>query len=128
MKNTSVLLTIAMVCATLNSNAQNSIKGIIKDELTKESLINATIYLTDLKIGATTDINGHYELNNLPTGNYLFEIKYVGYKTQTERIKIDKDLVHDFELNTAVSELNEVVVTAVTRTTELKQSPLIIKP
>ena len=127
MKNISVLLTIAMVFATLNSDAQNSIKGSIKDELSKESLVNATIYLTDLKIGATTDINGHYELNNLPYGNYLFEIKYVGYKTQTERIKIDGNLVHDFQLNTAVSELNEVVVTAVTRTTELKQSPLIIK-
>jgi iron complex outermembrane recepter protein len=101
--------------------------GSIKDENTQESLVNATVYITDLNIGATADANGHYEFANVPNGNYLFEIKYVGYKNKTERIKIDKNFEKDFLLNTAISELNEVVVTAVTRSTELKQSPLIIK-
>ena len=113
--------------ATQNMYAQNKIMGSIKDENTQESLVNAAIYITDLKIGATADINGHYEFTNIPNGNYLFEVKYVGYKNKTERIKIDKNLEKDFLLNAAISELNEVIVTAVTRSTELKQSPLIIK-
>ena len=127
MKYLSLIITFAMGFATQNMYAQNKIMGSIKDENTQESLINASIYIADLKIGANADVNGHYEFNNIPNGNYLFEIKYVGYKNKTERIKIDKNHEKDFLLNAAISELNEVVVTAVTRSTELKQSPLIIK-
>jgi iron complex outermembrane recepter protein len=128
MKYLFVMMTVASVLATQNTFAQNTITGNIKDENTQESLINATIYITDLKIGANTDANGQYTFSNVPNGNYLFEVQYVGYKNETERIRIDKNVQQDFFLNAAVSELNEVVVTAVTRSTELKQSPLIIKP
>ncbi len=121
------LVSVALVFATQNIYAQNKITGTVKDEITQESLINAAIYLADLKINATTDANGHYEFVNIPNGNYLFEVKYLGYKIKTERIKIDKNLEKDFLLNTAISELNEVIITAVTRSTELKQSPLIVK-
>jgi iron complex outermembrane recepter protein len=127
MKYLSLIILLVMGFAAENLSAQNKISGSVKDENTQESLINAAIYLSDLKIGATTDVNGHYELLNIPNGTYLIEIKYVGYKDKTERLKIDKSTDHDFLLNAAVSELNEVVVTAVTRSTELKQSPLIIK-
>jgi iron complex outermembrane recepter protein len=128
MKYLIVMMTVASVLATQKAIAQNTITGNIKDENTKESLINATIYITDLKIGANTDANGYYTFSNIPNGNYLFEVQYVGYKNKTERLKVDKNAQQDFYLNSAVSELNEVVVTAVTRSTELKQSPLIIKP
>jgi iron complex outermembrane recepter protein len=127
MKYSILIITLAMGFATQKMCAQNKIMGSIKDENTQESLVNATIYITDLNMGATADVNGHYEFANVPNGNYLFEIKYVGYKNKTERIKIDNNFEKDFLLNTAISELNEVVVTAVTRSTELKQSPLIIK-
>jgi iron complex outermembrane recepter protein len=128
MKYLSLITLIALVLATQNGYAQNSIKGTIEDEQTKEGLINASVYITDLKIGATADMNGRYELTNIPNGTYLFEVKYVGYKNKTARIKIDNNKQQDFLLNAAVSELSEVIVTAVTRSTELKQSPLIIKP
>jgi iron complex outermembrane recepter protein len=122
-----LLLSVAIVFATQNMYAQNKIEGNIKDENTQESLVNAIIYLVDLKIGATADKNGHYEFAGIPNGNYLFEVKYLGYQNKTERIKIDRNLEKDFLLNAAISELNEVIITAVTRSTELKQSPLIIK-
>jgi iron complex outermembrane recepter protein len=122
-----LIIPIALLAAMTITHAQNKIEGIIRDEQTKESLINATIYITDLKMGANADVNGHYEFTNIPNGTFLFEVKYVGYKTTVKRLKIDGNIQQDFLLTQAVSELNEMVVTAVTRTTELKQIPLIIK-
>ncbi len=107
--------------------AQNKITGSVKDEGTKEGLIEATVYISDLKIGTTTDNNGLFVFDNVPNGNYLLEIKYIGYKNHIERVKIDKNTTLDFLLSSAVSELNAVVVTAVTHATELKLSPLVIK-
>ncbi len=107
--------------------AQNKLTGSVKDDQTKEGLIEATVYITDLKIGTTTDENGHFTFDNVPNGNYLFEVKYIGYKNHIERVKIDKNTTLDFLLSSAVSELNAVVVTAVTHATELKLSPLVIK-
>jgi iron complex outermembrane recepter protein len=119
---------LAMLFAMPFASSQNRLSGNIKDELTKEALINATIYITDLKIGAAADLNGNYEITDIPSGTYLIEIKYVGYKTQAIHININQNIKQDFLLASAVAELNVVVVTAVTRSTELKESPLIIKP
>ena len=128
MKIITLYIAAIFVLVNQNLNAQNKITGNIKDEQTKENLVNAAVYIPDLRVGTTADSEGNYVLENIPNGTYLFEIKYIGYKNITERIKIEGDSRQDFLLNSAVSELHEVIVTAVTRSTELRQSPLIIKP
>ncbi|MCH5688368.1 carboxypeptidase-like regulatory domain-containing protein [Niabella sp. W65] len=123
----SILLLVAFVSATLNIFAQNSISGTVKDETTNENLAGASIYIADLKTGATTDTNGSYKINNLKRGTYLLEINYTGYQPIIEKISIDKDTVMDFLLSPAVTELNELIITGVTRSTELRLSPVIVK-
>lgn len=128
MKQKIIYTIVAFVFATQTIVAQNKISGNVKDEITKENLTGVTIYISDLKNGTTTDIQGNYKMENIKTGSYLFEISFVGYKKRVERIYIENDTVVDFYLSQSVSELSEVVVTAVTRSTELKLSPIIIKP
>lgn len=122
------IMIVAFVFAAQNMVAQIKIMGNIKDEQTKEVLTGAIVYLSGLKTGASTDKDGKYIIEKLKTGTYLFEISYIGYKRRVERINIKKDTVINFELNQSVSELSEVIVTAVTRNTELKFSPVVIKP
>jgi len=119
---------IAFVFANQTFVAQNKISGNIKDDQTNEILIGVSIYISDLKTGTSTDRKGNYQLENIKTGTYLFEISFNGYKKRVERIDINKDTVLDFLISQSVSELNEVVVTAVSHSTELKLSPIIIKP
>jgi iron complex outermembrane receptor protein len=119
---------IAFVFANQTFVAQNKISGNIKDDQTNEILTGVSIYISDLKTGTSTDQKGNYQLENIKTGTYLFEISFNGYKKRVERIDINKDTVLDFLISQSVSELNEVVVTAVSHSTELKLSPIIIKP
>ncbi len=128
MKINIIYTIVAFVFAIKTVVAQNKISGNIKDEQTKEILSGVLIYINDLKTGATTDKEGNFKLENIKTGTYLFEISLIGYKKSVKRIYISKDTLVSFLISESVSELNEVVITAVSRSTELKLSPIIIKP
>jgi iron complex outermembrane recepter protein len=108
--------------------AQHIISGNIKDDETNEVLEGVSVYISDFKTGANTDKEGNYKLKGIKTGGYLLEVSLVGYKEIVKRIDISNDTVVDFSLSRSVAELNEVVVTALSRSTELKLSPIIIKP
>ncbi len=128
MKIKIIYTIVAFVFATQTFVAQNKISGNIKDEQTKEILSGVLIYINDLKTGAITDKEGNFKLENIKTGTYLFEISLIGYKKSVKRIYIANDTLVSFLISESVSELNEVVITAVSRSTELKLSPIIIKP
>ena len=128
MKINIIYTIVAFVFAIKTVVAQNKISGNIKDEQTKEILSGVLIYINDLKTGATTDKEGNFKLENIKTGTYLFEISLIGYKKSVKRIFIGNDTLVSFLISESVSELNEVVITAVSRSTELKLSPIIIKP
>ena len=128
MKLKIICTIVAFVFAFQTIVAQNKITGNIKDELAKKDLTGVTVYISDLKTAASTDKEGNYKIDNIKTGTYLFEISFVGYKKRVERIYIGKDTLLDFLIRPAVAELNEIVITAVSHSTELKLSPIIIKP
>ena len=128
MKIKIIYTIVAFVFAIKIVVAQNKISGNIKDEQTKEILSGVLIYINDLKTGAITDKEGNFKLENIKTGTYLFEISLIGYKKSVKRLFISKDTLVSFLISESVSELNEVVITAVSRSTELKLSPIIIKP
>jgi iron complex outermembrane recepter protein len=115
------------IIATKSSIAQFKISGNIKDSKTNENLSGVSVYMNDLKIGVSTNKNGDYVFENIKAGTYILEISTTGYKTVVEKIVLKENRVINYSLEAAVAELNEVVVTAVTRATELKRSPIIIK-
>lgn len=128
MKYFQFLLFAVFINFYSNGFSQISIQGTINDKATKESLPGVSIYISDLKTGSVTDINGKYSINNIKPGAYLFEVSYVGYKRIVNRYQITGDTILNFILEESPTELNQIVVTAVTHSTELKLSPVIIKP
>lgn len=124
----SFFILIAFIFLYTTANGQFKLSGQIVDEQTNETLAGVTLYLSDLKKGTVTDPQGRYVFEKLKPGSYLLEISFSGYKKRVERIELNSDSLRNFLLSQSVSELNEVVVTAVSRSTELKLSPVIIKP
>ncbi len=66
------------------------VKGYVFDAVSKEPLPYANIYLSDSRIGATSNTEGYFILLNIPAGLQELTIEYIGYKTQL------------FDLNVAV--------------------------
>ncbi len=104
--------------------AQNNLTGTIVDQSDGAQLVGVSVVLTELKRSAFTDKNGQFQFKNLPTGNFLLEVHYVGYQTQTENVFIKGETKLDFRLTDAVTEISEVVVTGTSHATELRKHPI----
>ncbi len=106
--------------------SQNSLTGKVTYILDQSPAIGATVYIPDLKRGASTYRDGTYSIDHLPKGRFLVEIKFTGYANFIQAVQIDGVTPLNVSLDQAVTELNEVVVTGVSHSSELKNNPLPI--
>ena len=118
---------VAMFLATQLVMAQYKLSGKITDFDTNEPVKNASVYLVDLKKSTVSDQNGNYAFQNLKSGKYFVEITSDNYTSLLVSIEVNQDAVSDFTLQKSAKEIDEVVVTAVTRASELKKIPVVIK-
>lgn len=121
------LFFIVFLLATSSAYAQFRVSGNVTDSLTGHPLGGAVVHFTDHNRFAVCDTGGYYLFANVKPGTYLLELSSAGFKSRVVKIKVDTSITLDFSLLPAVSELSEVVVTGVSRSTEIRQTPVIIK-
>lgn len=102
------------------------LSGNVTDAKSGEPLASATVYIPDLQTGVITDSAGHYTFKPLPAGSYLIEVRYIGHKTITRNIRIIGSVKSDFALTENAVEESEVVVTGLSKATQIKRSPVPI--
>ncbi len=97
--------------------AQNTYKAIIKDKLTKETLVGATAVIKETTNGSAADVNGKVSINNIPDGKQLIEFTFLGYESRVDTILFPllKDTLFTVYLSGGSEELEEVVITSSTR-------------
>jgi hypothetical protein len=93
---------------TLRAQNQFTISGTVKDSLTGEALIGATIKNQEGKSGVITNSYGFYSLT-VSGGNYLLYVSYIGYKTMAVKVSANKNLRLNIEMN-AANALDEIIV------------------
>ena len=59
------------------------LEGRVYDEINNEPIIGANVIITGTTLGASTDVDGNYRIENLTAGLYNLEVSYLGYQTQT---------------------------------------------
>ncbi len=108
------LLTVTLIfCGAVSMQAE-TLRGTVKDAITGEPLIGATVKIVELEnAAAIADIDGKYQINLAKGGRYTIEANYVGYEPSvTKEILISgaKEVVLDITLRENSTELKEVVV------------------
>ena len=109
---------LVIVCATffpLSAHAQGIVKGLVVDDLTNEPVPFATVQLQGTDIGAVTDIEGKYRIENIKPGLYNLECSFVGYKKEIVfeiQINADRPAEANFRLREQASNLGEVEIRA----------------
>ncbi len=85
--------------------------GSITDKETNQPVSFAYIHLEELNRTSASDIDGLFELKNVPEGSYTLSIHRIGYKTQKRKIEIDDNLELKIELTQTLltSETIEVI-------------------
>ena len=85
----------------------------------------ATLHLQPTGAMAVTDMNGKATIENVPTGDYVLQLRYVGYEPQNTRVKVDRDLQLSYQLVPTSLALKEVTVTAKQRESGASTSSVI---
>jgi iron complex outermembrane receptor protein len=101
-----------------------SLSGTITDKADGKPIPGATISIPDLRIGTISDANGKYSIGQLPKGIYLVQISFIGYATFNQRVDLSKTTKLDVILQTSSIEASEVVITGVSKATEIKRDPV----
>lgn len=107
------LLLFCCLCFSLSLFAQKqTISGYIKDQSNGESLIGATVFVNELKIGSASNTYGFYSLT-LPKGTYTLTFSSAGYQRVERQITLENQSISlNIELSDKIAELQEVKVTA----------------
>jgi hypothetical protein len=85
------------------------VRGRITDAATGEPLAGATVFARQLRIGASADPRGYYNIA-LPSGSHVLEISFVGYQTRFISIDIRTQYNIDIALEREDQLLKEVVI------------------
>ncbi|WP_353721260.1 TonB-dependent receptor [Dyadobacter sp. 676] len=96
-----------------------TIRGNIRDEVSKSPVIGASILLVgesaEGPVGAVTDVHGDFIIVGVPTGRRTFQVTMIGYEPQQLSniiVTAGKEVILNVTLTEAVQNLNEVLVTA----------------
>lgn len=90
--------------------SQINISGNITDNKNMP-LVGVTIFAPDMNKGTVSDINGNYELENLPRGNHKIQYSILGYTNHVESLFVkDENIVVNVKLHESAIEMEELVV------------------
>ena len=78
-----VVVLIFPLLATTAFAQSGSIFGVILDQESGETLIGANVLVEGTLQGATTDLDGRFEINDLDVGAYNLVVSYIGYNSLT---------------------------------------------
>ena len=108
--------------------AQNSdISIFITDSETNEPLLGATVYFEELEKGAVTDFDGIANFTEIPNGNHIIKISYIGFKTIETTIEVGTKKTFTFKLESGGNELDEVVIQSSRSTRTVRKIPTRIE-
>ena len=102
------------LCQLTFAQETGTLKGVITDTKTGETLIGASVTLeTDKTKGSAADFNGNYSLT-LPAGPHKVVISFTGYNSKTKEVTITagQTITLNVDLAVTAKELGAVVVSA----------------
>ena len=126
MKNT-FLNTLFLFISIITFAQTSDISISVSDAETNEPLLGATVYFEELEKGAVTDFDGIATFTEIPNGNHIIKISYIGFKTIETTIDVGTKKEFDFKLESGGNELDEVVIQSSRSTRTLRKIPTRIE-
>jgi iron complex outermembrane receptor protein len=120
----AILFASQIVFAQLRIRTQLS--GKITDAKTGEPLQGASVVIADSRMGTTTNNEGVFTLNNVPSGHTIIDVSYAGYETVVDHIDITRNNQVNFQLKRSIREYEGVTVTGVAGATSIRKTPIPI--
>ena len=119
------MLTIIMCFSIKAQTSDIQIKVVSESE--NEPLLGATVYFEELEKGAVTDFDGIATFTEIPNGEHIIIISYLGFETLKTTILIPNNSDLIFKLKSGGNELDEVVLQSSRSTRTVRKIPTRIE-
>lgn len=110
----------------------NNVRGFVYEKSSGEPMMFCNVYLKGTTIGASTDINGFFNITKIPDGEYEIYVTNLGYDTIKENLRLYNNATVDkkYYLTESSVILEAVNITAdkIEARTETKTSVVNITP
>ena len=107
------VLAIVLFTSQMAFAQSGSVTGQVTDFDTEEPIPGVNVLIQELSRGAATDVNGEFEITNVPSGTYTLVVTFIGYDRYEESIAVENsELNLDISLSESLAALDDVVVTA----------------
>ncbi|MFP4228792.1 MAG: TonB-dependent receptor [Salinivenus sp.] len=122
-----VSLFVLLLILPLQTRAQSergTVSGVVTDT-DGNPLAGAQIVDRSVQRGTTTDSDGQFTLERLPTGEHTLEIRFVGYQTAVREVQVGagETVTLEVSLKTRVLETEGVTVTGTARARSTLTTP-----
>lgn len=105
-----IFLSALLFLAISSIHAQNTISGVILDASNNDKLAFVNIYFPDLEKGSATDDDGHFSIDNLPSGSYNILFSMIGYETQSLKLTIPSTSDIEIKLAPSAIEMQSIII------------------
>ncbi|HEY9364449.1 MAG TPA: TonB-dependent receptor, partial [Chitinophagaceae bacterium] len=97
--------------------------GFVRDSLTGETIIGATITVNRMAKGVSSNLYGFYSIT-LDGGVYEISVSHISYLTQIITVNLQQDVQHNIELVPKSAAISEVVVYSKRRDANVKSAQM----
>lgn len=129
---TLIVFTFLLLLGIASQAQDNNVKGFVYEKATGEPMMFCNVYLKGTTYGASTDINGFFNITKIPDGDYLILVTNLGYDTISEKLSLRNNQVINkkYYLDESSVVLSAVNITAdkIEARTETKTSVVNITP
>jgi TonB-dependent receptor len=110
----AILIALLLVPQCLLGQGTSTVKGRVFDRKTGDPLPGANVIVVGTSLGASTNLDGRYDIRSVPDGKQSFRASYIGYITVTIERTVSAGATNEFEigLNAQAVTGEEVIVTA----------------
>ena len=93
---------------------KGSVRGFVYDKENGEPIMFCNVIIEGRSIGASTDVNGFFNITNVPVGNHTLFVTYIGYDTLRQEITLkDKQILNrKLEISPLSVQIETVTVSA----------------
>ena len=112
---TKLVFTLLFVIISLSIFAQTgAIRGHVYDIKTGEAIIFSNVVIDGTTIGTNTDDNGFFTLTDIPVGEQVLKVSYIGYEDKLTNVTIKEQSINYYkvELSSGGVQLGVVDISA----------------
>ncbi|MCX6840673.1 MAG: TonB-dependent receptor, partial [candidate division WOR-3 bacterium] len=107
-----------------------TVSGRVTDKKTGEALIGASVVVEGTELGNATDLNGQYQIINVPPGSYTVTSSYTGYNDQKitgVQVIQDNKATVDFKLAVTVISIGRTIEVTADKWTPVKRGVVSVE-